>query len=112
MPPHKDNPAGYWESSVLYELHERLLGVVGSRWYSWAALDRERFQSESAAAMAAECRASIQAEFGSAPLFVVKDPRICRFVPFWMEVTAADDIAVAPVLVVRNPLEVASSLRV
>lgn len=111
MPPHADNPAGYWESNVLHELHERLLGLAASTWYGWAPLDRAWFESATAAAVAAECRASIHAEFDSAPLFVVKDPRICRFVPFWVNVLTSLHIAAAPILVIRSPLEVARSLR-
>ena len=52
----------------------------------------------------------LQEEFGSASLFVVKDPRICRFVPFWLRNLAADSIDPAAVITVRSPLEVAQSL--
>jgi hypothetical protein len=42
---------------------------------------------------------------------VVKDPRICRFLPFFLSVL--EDMSIAPVALfsVRNPLEVAFSLR-
>jgi len=49
-------------------------------------------------------------EFGTAPLFVLKDPRICRLVPFWLTVFAELNIEPLFVLPIRNPLEVAASL--
>jgi hypothetical protein len=44
-------------------------------------------------------------------LFVVKDPRICRFWPFWREVLDEFGAKPAVVIPVRNPLEVMASLR-
>ena len=49
-------------------------------------------------------------EFGNSPLFVVKDPRICRLVRLWRQVLRRSGAKFAPVLTIRNPLEVAASL--
>ena len=52
----------------------------------------------------------IASEFGEAPLFVVKDPRICRYAPLFLEVLEEAQITPRVVHIVRNPLEVADSL--
>jgi hypothetical protein len=43
---------------------------------------------------------------------VVKDPRICRFVQFWLQVFEEESVAASSVLVLRHPREVAASLAV
>jgi hypothetical protein len=50
-------------------------------------------------------------EFDSEPLAVFKDPRVCRFAPFWLEVLAGIEARARAVIPVRAPLEVAFSLQ-
>jgi len=104
------NPEGYWESAAFYEFHERLLRTAGSRWDAYTRLDPDWFQSRIPADLHDECRRLLQAEFGDAPRFVLKDPRMCRFVPFWLRTLKNEAITPVAVLVYRNPLEVARSL--
>jgi hypothetical protein len=59
-----------------------------------------------------EGRALLHLEFGDAALFVVKDPRLCRLVPFWLRVMNAEKVEPAAIIPVRNPFEVARSLEV
>src|SRR5262249_48577292 len=49
-------------------------------------------------------------EFVDSRMFVVKDPRMMRVLPLWLD--ALDELAITPVVVIpfRNPLEVAASL--
>jgi hypothetical protein len=107
-----DNQAGFWESEVLCALHERLLHSAGSHWTDWRCLDTDWFVSPAGAAFAVECRSLLRQEFGNAPLLVIKDPRVSRFVPFWQEALRAEHLTASVVLVVRRPMEVAQSLAV
>ncbi|HEY4846573.1 MAG TPA: hypothetical protein VIH87_01950 [Methylocella sp.] len=50
-------------------------------------------------------------EFDGEPLAVLKDPRVCRFAPFWLAVLAGIKARARVVIPVRSPLEVAFSLR-
>jgi hypothetical protein len=110
MPPNSDNPLGYWESAAFFEFHERLLRAAGSSWDAWTPLDAEFFDSSAAAGIADECQRLLEQEFGSGSLFVVKDPRICRFVPFWLRSLEAAHIEAVAILTLRAPADVASSL--
>jgi hypothetical protein len=105
FPPMPDNPLGFWESAAFVEFHDRLLRCGGSRWNSWTS-----FNAAAATYFSREWRLLLDQEFGSAPLFVVKDPRLCRLVPFWLQNLSDNQIAPAAVLIVRSPFEVARSL--
>ena len=103
MPADASNPEGYWESRRLWEVHERLLREADSRWDTYTRLDMDRFQPSVLVELSDACRRALHAEFGDAPRFVVKDPRMCRFVPFWLRVLESEGIIPAAVLVIRQP---------
>ena len=52
----------------------------------------------------------VAAEFPDASLFVIKDPRICRFSPLFIDALSDEGIVLRIVHIIRNPLEVAASL--
>ena len=110
MPPNEANPLGYWESEPIVELHDRLLRAAGTAWHAWTPLDASWDASPAAIPFADELRRLVAAEFGSAPMFVVKDPRMCRLVPFWLRTLEASAITACAILVVRDPVEVSRSL--
>jgi hypothetical protein len=111
MPPHVTNPRGFWESWRMMRLNDELLASAGSRWDDWRKLDAAWYATPQAAAYMSRARDLIAAEFGDAPWIMVKDPRICRLMPFWGKLFADDSRAVHLVLPVRSPLEVARSLQ-
>ena len=105
-PPNEWNPLGYWESEPILDFHDRLLRAAGTSWDAWTPLNA----SYAAVPFTSELTRLIAAEFGSAPMFVVKDPRMCRLVPFWLQTLEASDIEPAAILIVRDPVEVSRSL--
>jgi hypothetical protein len=105
-----NNPAGYWESAALCEFHERLLHAFGTRWDGFTRLAPDRLRSAMSDGLGEECRRVFRTEFGDSPRFVLKDPRICRFVPLWLRILEVEGIVPAAVLVLRSPGEVARSL--
>ncbi|MBL4811239.1 MAG: hypothetical protein JKX69_02515, partial [Rhodobacteraceae bacterium] len=104
------NPAGHWESRAVQSFNDKVLASIGSRWDDWGTIDPSWFGTPQAAELRVEAQALLVAEFGDAPLFVLKEPRICRLVPFWLEVLQTAGIAVKIVSVLRHPLETAASL--
>ena len=107
----QSNPRGFWESKKLYTLHESLLASVNSSWDDYQRLDKDWMEKQFTHHRE-QIKEAIAQEFGEAPLFVLKDPRICRFVPLTLSVLDELNIRAVGVLLIRNPLEVASSLRV
>jgi hypothetical protein len=110
LPPDERNAEGYWESAVLNEFHDRLLRLAGTRWDGYTRIEPEWLVSKAAEASGEECRALLREEFGSERSFVLKDPRICRLLPFWLHVLDAEGISACAALVLRHPSEVAASL--
>jgi len=111
LPPSKDNQKGFFENRRIVEFHDRLLEEFGSRWDDPLPLGQECFRSPAAQAAARELATLLQEEFGHRAAVLVKDPRMCRLVPVWIEALALIDRRPVAVLPHRHPLEVAASLQ-
>lgn len=105
------NERGYYEFMPFMVLHDQLLASAGSRWDDWRRFDPAWLSSFEAEKFRAEARKLLLDEFGDAKLFVLKDPRACRFIPFWKSVLAEARTALQVVIPLRSPIEVARSLR-
>jgi hypothetical protein len=107
----KENPAGFWESAAIIKAHDNFLASIGSSWSDPLPLPPETMRSEAAT----ECRQALEQilirDFATAPLFAIKDPRMCRLVPLWLEILAARGISAKIVMPIRHPGEVTMSLR-
>jgi hypothetical protein len=105
------NPKGYFESQRIFSLHEALLEEAGTAWDDLCAFPRAWLATPEAEGWIARMAEAVREEFGDAPLFAIKDPRACRLVPFWNAVFDRLGVAPAFVIPVRNPIDVAASLR-
>lgn len=110
MPATPANPRGYFESQLLYELHEEIFAEAGVTWQDLLPPPPDWFRSGHAARFVDRLCKALREEFGDAPLLVLKDPRMCRLVPLWARVFQRLAIAPCYVLAIRHPLEVAASL--
>ena len=105
-----DNSLGYWESSVLYDLHVEYMKERGG-WKSHAAMSEEWAEAAHDDEWASRLAEAIEAEYDDAhPLWVIKDPRMCLIAPLWKRVLADLGRKVYVILIVRNPIEVVESL--
>jgi len=104
------NPKGHFESEPLFALHEEMLASAGSAWHDYRQFPKTWLRSPKADEFRERFQETLLAEFGRSAFFVIKDPRICRFLPFWIDVLAEMDVAPLIVHTHRNPLEVAASL--
>ncbi|TAN70588.1 MAG: hypothetical protein EPN20_05450 [Magnetospirillum sp.] len=111
MPARPDNPAGFWESADIMACHDRFLAAVGSGWDDPLPLPAGAFSGLAAAACHDDLVAILHRDVADDPVFLVKDPRCCRLMPLWRKVLESFGAAPLAVLVVRNPLEAALSLR-
>jgi len=111
MAPDEFNPRGYFESGPLSVALEEMLASVGSYWHDWRELDLCSLSRDAADRHRTKIKALIDAEFSDEPLIVIKDPRICRFVPFMASLLDELNFTTVSILPVRNPLDVAFSLK-
>lgn len=111
MPPAAgNNEAGFWEPLRLAVLHDQMLAETGSAWDDWRRFNFDALPIERQAYYKTEISRLLEEEYGDAPLFVLKEPRICRFVPLYREIFRDSGVTLKPVLVFRNPYEIAASL--
>ncbi len=102
----EENPRGFHERRDVIDFDQAVLQAVGCDWHRVHAFDlgrlpevtRERF---------ARAAAEIVHELDDERPWFVKDPRLCLTLPVWAGVAEQPVV----VLVHRNPLEVAESLR-
>jgi hypothetical protein len=110
QPGNEFNEKGYWESQPIVRLNERILHAAGSKWSDWTAFDESRLSPEDRSRFDSEVEEVIAAEYGDARLIVLKDPRLCRILAFWLRGLDRAGIVPKVVLPIRNPLESALSL--
>lgn len=108
--PGEDNPKGYWENSRAVAIHERLLASLDSSWDDIRPLPEGWERTTAAAEAVAQMHGLIDSEFSDAPLWAVKDPRMCRFLSLWQRVLAERGTRAVALLVARHPQEVAASI--
>jgi glycosyltransferase involved in cell wall biosynthesis len=105
----KSNERGYWESEPVTACNEALLAEIGSAWDD-AAASHPRVGGHDRAAVES-IKAALTREFSLDRDFVIKDPRISILAAPWR--AAIDELGLEArfIIMVRNPLEVAESLR-
>jgi hypothetical protein len=104
------NPTGHWEPQRLIDLHERMLAEAGSSWDDWRAFEPTDLARSRLHFYRAEIAQILDEEYGKAPLFVLKEPRLSRFVPLYIEILKSMGVALRIVHICRNPLAVIASL--
>ncbi len=105
-----DNAKGYWEPPHIVGIHDEMLAAVGSYWHDPGEFPMDWLSSPSAQPFNTRLRAAFREAFGTSDLALLKDPRICRFVPLWTAILESMRVAPVFVIPIRNPLETAASL--
>jgi len=111
MPPNPYNEAGHWEHADLVAIHDRLLATLGSAWDDACPLPDGWCEREAVGPLRAGLLAAARRDFGQSPLWGLKDPRLCRLLPLWHGIVAELGARAGFVIMVRDPVEVAASLR-
>lgn len=105
------NPKGYFEHVSVVRAHDRLLGAFGMEWSDPRPLPDGWLRHPSTLDVKVELKALLSILLARHGTVVVKDPRLCRFVPMWRELLSEMGVPVYFAFIVRHPAEVAASLR-
>ncbi|MBK5971200.1 MULTISPECIES: glycoside hydrolase family 99-like domain-containing protein [Thiorhodovibrio] len=113
MPPVMgNNEIGFWESLGVQGINDRVLESAGSAWDDWQRLPPAWFNSPSVREdFLGKALPLLKHHFGHSAFFVLKDPRISRLLPLWLEALQEFNCDVRCLIPYRNPLEVSASLR-
>lgn len=110
MRPLPENPEGFWERLDIYYLQNMMLSSMKRSWDSTAPLPENWYQSDDILQLKSELSELVRREFAGHQVWLWKDPRTCLLLPLWKDVLAGLGIDLKVVFVVRNPLDVATSL--
>jgi glycosyltransferase involved in cell wall biosynthesis len=105
------NEAGHWEPQRLVEYDDSILAELGSQWHDWHQLDLTRLSADRQKKIKEEYARILVDDYGQSELFVVKDPRLCRFPLLFIEALQEASVTPAVILQLRNPIEVVESLK-
>lgn len=104
------NPKGFWEHKDVVAIHELLLSALGSSWYDAFPLPENWWLRPDVARFRDELIIVLRRDFSARPLWILKDPRLCRLLPMWLEILQELDAQPHFIICLRHPFEVANSL--
>lgn len=105
------NEAGHWEPENVVLFNDRLLAAMQSSWHDFRALPASRLSPAERVAAGQQLAELLARDYGDQPHIVLKDPRICRFAPLYLEALEGLGYRVVPIIAFRNPAEVIRSLQ-
>lgn len=104
-----DNPKGYFEDLELVQINSRILNRFGSHWSDARPVNFGLIGNLRSFNYRYRILRFLRNSFKEHDLFGVKDPRLCRLLPFWERFFDAYDGRY--VITFRSPFEVAESLK-
>lgn len=104
------NPKGFWEHQKIVAIHEELLASIESSWDDERPLPKNWWRDPSINRFKLALHEVIQQDFAQSVLWAVKDPRLSRLLPLWIEILNEIEVQPLIVITVRHPYEVARSL--
>lgn len=100
----KDNPRGFGEDVDFQAINDSALKAVGAAWDTLGPLDLAKAEPRAAV------RKILEDRIAKYPIFGLKDPRLCRLLPFWKPLFAEANLDVSCVIALRHPTEAMLSL--
>lgn len=107
--PGHDNPEGYWEHEELVTLDDLVLSAAGLDWRTVAAPSAEEIL-QAGAALSNRASVFLSKLIAERSLWFMKDPRLCRTLPFWRPHLDAVPARLCYLHILRDPWSVADSL--
>ena len=112
LTPFSDNPEGYWERDDIVSLNDRILYHLKKTWDTTLPLPDRWHVSDKIKPFKEEIITLIKKTFSDHQLWAFKDPRISILFPLWRDVLNELGIEFSTIFVIRNPLDVAKSLKI
>lgn len=104
------NAKGYFEHSAIADANEEVLLSIGSAWDDVLPKIGDWWEQEQLRPYFAKVQRYIRRDFSDSSLWAIKDPRICRILPFWLKIFSVEGIEPRFLFVVRSPDAVYRSL--
>jgi hypothetical protein len=111
LPPNVGNPTGYWEPEAILYANERFLDARASSWFDPRPSRRTSPPAVAHDPFVREAADLLRSSFPPGGPLVVKEPRISALLPYWLAAAAVCGLRPVAVHMVRNPDDVAASLK-
>lgn len=105
-----NNEKGFWEDIDVTAFNVDLLAELGHDWHTLTPIQPCELQNEAIEALKLRAAQLLRDKIADVEHFGLKDPRISRLMPFWLEVFEHLQLDVSYVIACRNPMNVARSL--
>ncbi|MBF0529364.1 MAG: hypothetical protein HQK55_08855 [Deltaproteobacteria bacterium] len=105
-----DGLNGFGEHAEIVAVHEDFLRMIDQDWSDPRLLLPENFEGAPAESARGRLLKIYQRDFERAPLWMIKDPRLCRLLPLWREIFTDQNLFVGFVHVFSHPLVAARAL--
>lgn len=107
----KHNQKGFWEYRKITRTQESLLKELGYNWFTPKPLPKKWWERNKVKPYITELKTIVEKDFKGTNLWGWKDPRNSLTLPLWKKLLSKLNMDASYVIVVRNPLEVAASLK-
>jgi hypothetical protein len=105
-----DNPTGFFENKYVVLANDCILETLNSSWDDTYPLPQDWLGRFEDSQLQVDIRSFLRTDIVDDQLCAFKDPRLCRLLPLWLPLLAAEDVSPHFVIIIRNPLEIAESL--
>lgn len=104
------NPNGYFEDVTLCSINHNLLNQIGSYLGDFTSYNDAWWVDKALSPLYMRAREFLAEKAEKGHPFGLKDPRMCRLIPFWLNALSELQIIPTVMLVIRDPLSVSRSL--
>ncbi|KIL40657.1 hypothetical protein SD70_12140 [Gordoniibacillus kamchatkensis] len=111
IPANEDNPDGFWEHKWIVDLHDKILSEFGLEWHSREILPENWWTFSKIDEYKEKLRSVVMEQFSKRTIWGWKDPRTSLMIPIWNELLEKMSARQKYIICIRNPLEVADSLK-
>lgn len=105
------NPKGYFEHSGVISVNENILTILDSSWDDLFPLPHMWWHRPHLQESRIKIREILEREMKDSSRIGIKDPRLCRLLPLWLEVLHSIQVDPVFIIPIRNPIETANSLQ-
>ena len=110
--PEEDNPKGNYENALITKLNENILAELFAKWNDTLLIPDNWWTYDLFESYAGQITAILKSEISSGDTPVlIKDPRLSVLLPLYLAVLKNLDVDPAFIICIRNPYEVAASLK-
>jgi GT2 family glycosyltransferase len=111
MPAAPDNPTGFWEDLDSYNCNKEILETLDLTWDMPTIFPLHGVNASQLDTMRQSVQKILNNKFKHCTKFAIKDPRICMLLMLWIDAAKSENIEVRFIVTIRNPLDVATSLK-